>query len=43
VKFQRIEKKKLTEVAIDTNIAGRRYQLETISRVHETFELKRRC
>lgn len=42
VKFQRIEKKKLTEVAIDTNIAGRRYQLETISRVHETFELKRR-
>jgi len=42
VKFQRIEKKKLTDVAIDTNIAGRRYQLETISRVHETFELKRR-
>lgn len=42
VKFQRIEKKKLTEVAIDTNIADRRYQLETISRVHETFELKRR-
>ena len=42
VKFQRIEKKKLTEVAIDKDIAGRRYQMETISRVHETFELKRR-
>ena len=42
VKFQRVEKKKLTDVAIDTNIAGRRYQLETISRVHETFEQKRR-
>ncbi|MGE6315681.1 DEAD/DEAH box helicase family protein [Shewanella baltica] len=42
VNFQRIEKKKLSDIQIDTHIAGRRYQLETISRVHETFELKRR-
>ncbi|GHG74318.1 restriction endonuclease subunit R [Alishewanella longhuensis] len=42
VKFQRVEKKKLCEVAIDTSIAGRRYQLETLARIHETFEQKRR-
>jgi type I restriction enzyme R subunit len=42
VKFQRIEKLKLSDVEIDSNIAGRRYQLETITRVHEQFELKRR-
>lgn len=42
VKFQRVEKKKLSDVTIDAGIAGRRYQLETISRVHDTFEKKRR-
>jgi len=42
VKFQRIEKRKLSEVEIDSDIAGRRYQLETITRVHERFEAKRR-
>lgn len=42
VKFQRVEKQPLSTVEIDHGIAGRRYQLETITRVHETFELKRR-
>jgi type I restriction enzyme R subunit len=42
VKFQRVEKKKLSDVVIDSTVAGRRYQLETISRVHDTFEKKRR-
>ena len=42
VKFQRKEKLKLSEVIIDSHIAGRRYQLETITRVHERFEAKRR-
>jgi type I restriction enzyme R subunit len=42
VKFQRKEKLKLSDVKIDKDIAGRRYQLETITRVHERFEAKRR-
>lgn len=42
VKFQRPEKQSLASVAIDKTIAGRRYQLETITRVHEAFEAKRR-
>ncbi|CAH6804050.1 Type I site-specific deoxyribonuclease [Vibrio chagasii] len=42
VKFQRVEKRLLTSVSIDPDIAGRRYQLETITRIHETFEDKRR-
>lgn len=42
VKFQRIEKKELSTIEIDKDIAGRRYQLETITRIHETFEGKRR-
>ena len=42
VKFQRVEKKPLSDVQIDTTITERRYQLETIARVHEIFEQKRR-
>jgi type I restriction enzyme R subunit len=42
VKFQRKEKLKLNSVTIDSDIAGRRYQLETITRVLEQFEAKRR-
>ena len=42
VKFQRKEKLKLSDVEIDSNIVGRRYQIETITRVHEKFESKRR-
>ncbi|MCK5666071.1 MAG: DEAD/DEAH box helicase family protein, partial [Thiotrichaceae bacterium] len=42
VKFQRIEKKLLSSIEIDANIAGRRYQLEAITRIHEKFEEKRR-
>ena len=42
VKFQRVEKKELSTIDIDKDIAGRRYQLETITRIHETFEQKRR-
>ena len=34
VKFQRIEKKELSTIEIDKNIAGRRYQLQTITRIH---------
>lgn len=42
VKFQRIEKMPLSDVQIDTHIAGRRYQLETLARVHKAFDEKRR-
>lgn len=42
IKFQRIEKTSLSDVKIDTDIAGWRYQLETITRVHKAFDEKRR-
>ena len=40
--YQRQHKKSFNKVAINTNIAGRPYQIETISRVCERFELYHR-
>jgi type I restriction enzyme R subunit len=40
--FQRIQKKPLSQIELNTNIAGREYQLECIRRVYEDFESSRR-